>query len=43
MMIELVRADISDAKELHAMQVKSFKELLGKYQDFTFYYFICIG
>ena len=32
MMIELVRADSSDAKELHAMQVKSFKELLEKYQ-----------
>lgn len=63
MEIELLRADISDAKELHAMQVNAFKELLEKYQDFntnpanesvekiearlkqdfTFYYFICVG
>lgn len=63
MEIELLRANISDAKELHTMQVKAFKELLEKYQDFdtnpgnesvekiearlkqdfTFYYFICIG
>jgi len=63
MEIELLRADIGDAKELHAMQVKAFKELLEKYQDFdtnpanesvekvearlkqdfTFYYFICVG
>ena len=63
MKVELLRADIGDAKELHAMQVKAFKELLEKYQDFntspanenvekvearlkqdfTFYYFICIG
>lgn len=63
MEVELVRANIGDAKELHAMQVKAFKELLEKYQDFdtspgnedvekvearlrqdfTFYYFICIG
>ena len=61
--VELLRADIEDAKELHAMQVEAFKELLKKYQDFdtspanenmekvearlkqdfTFYYFICIG
>lgn len=52
-----------NAKELHAMQVEAFKELLEKYQDFdaspaneniekvearlkqdfTFYYFICVG
>lgn len=31
MEVKLVRAD---AKELHAMQVKSFRELLEKYQDF---------
>ena len=63
MKVELLRANISDAKELHAMQIKAFKELLEKYQDydtnpanesvekiearlkqdFTFYYFICIG
>lgn len=63
MEITLVRANINNAKELHAMQVKAFKELLEKYQDydtnpgnesveklearlkqdFTFYYFICIG
>ncbi|NBJ92950.1 GNAT family N-acetyltransferase [Parablautia muri] len=61
--VRLSRANIGDAKELHAMQVKAFKELLEKYQDFdtspanesiekvearlkqdfTFYYFICIG
>lgn len=63
MKVELLRANISDVKELHAMQIKAFKELLEKYQDFdtnpgnesmekvearlkqdfTFYYFICIG
>lgn len=63
MEIRLLRATIKDANELHAMQVKAFKELLEKYQDFetspanesmekvtarlkqdfTFYYFICIG
>ena len=63
MEITLLRANIDNAKELHAMQVKAFKELLEKYQDydtnpgnesvekvearlkqdFTFYYFICIG
>ena len=63
MKVELLRANIGDAKELHAMQVKAFKELLEKYQDFntspanenvekvearlkqdfTFFYFICIG
>ncbi len=34
MEIELLRANIGDAKELHAMQVKAFKDLLEKYQDF---------
>ncbi len=34
MEIKLLRANISDAKELHAMQVKAFKKLLEKYQDF---------
>lgn len=34
MEIELLRADIKDAKEIHAMQVEAFKELLEKYQDF---------
>ncbi len=34
MEIELLRAHIGDAKELHAMQVKAFKDLLEKYQDF---------
>ncbi len=63
MKVELLRADIGDAKELHAMQIKAFEKLLEKYQDFdtnpanecvekvearlkqdfTFYYFICIG
>ena len=63
MEVTLLRADIDNAKELHAMQVEAFKELLEKYQDFdtspanetmekvearlkqdfTFFYFICIG
>lgn len=63
MEVKLLRADIGDAKEIHAMQVEAFKELLEKYQDFdtnpgnesvervearleqdfTFFYFICIG
>lgn len=63
MEICLLRAGIEDAKELHAMQAESFKELLDKYQDFdtnpgneseedievrlrqefTYYYFICLG
>lgn len=30
----LSRADIDNAKEIHAMQVETFKELLEKYQDF---------
>ncbi len=34
MEIKLLRANINDAKELHTMQIKSFKELLDKYQDF---------
>ena len=63
MEIRLLRAGVEDAEELHAMQVKSFRELFEKYQDFdtspanesvekvearlkqnfTYYYFICIG
>ena len=63
MEVTLLRATIDNAKEIHAMQVEAFKELLEKYQDFdtspanenmekvearlkqdfTFYYFICIG
>ena len=63
MKVTLLRANIDNAKEIHAMQVEAFKELLEKYQDFdtspanenvekvearlkqdfTFYYFICIG
>lgn len=63
MEVKLLRANIADAKEIHAMQIESFRELLEKYQDFdtspgneaiekvkarlkqdfTFYYFICIG
>ena len=34
MEVNLLRATIADAKELHAMQVESFSELLEKYQDF---------
>ena len=63
MEIKLLKANISDAKEIHTMLLEAFKELLEKYQDFdtspgneslerveerlkqdfTFYYFICIG
>lgn len=63
MEVKLLRANIDNAKEIHAMQVEAFKELFEKYQDFdtspanenvekvearlkqdfTFYYFICIG
>lgn len=63
MEVNLSRANIDNAKEIHAMQVEAFKELLEKYQDFdtspaneniervearlkqefTYYYFICIG
>ncbi|MBD5506612.1 MAG: GNAT family N-acetyltransferase [Lachnospiraceae bacterium] len=34
MEVNLLRATIADAKELHKMQVESFSELLEKYQDF---------
>lgn len=34
MRVALLKADINDAKELHAMQIKAFKELLEKYRDF---------
>lgn len=32
--VKLLRANISDAKEIHAMQVEAFRKLLEKYQDF---------
>lgn len=34
MEIELIRASAEDAKEIHAMQVEAFRELLERYQDF---------
>lgn len=34
MEVNLLRATIDDAKELHIMQVEAFSELLEKYQDF---------
>lgn len=63
MEINLIRAGVKDAKEIHAMQLEAFRELLDKYQDFdtspgcegvekvearlgqdfTYYYFICMG
>lgn len=63
MQVNLLRANIGDAKEIHTMQIIAFKELLEKYQDFdinpagesvekvearmiqdfTYYYFICVG
>jgi hypothetical protein len=32
--INLKKATIEDANEIHQMQLKSFKELLDKYQDY---------
>ncbi len=63
MEVNLLKATIDDARELHIMQVEAFRELLVKYQDFdtspasenvdkvearlrqefTYYYFICVG
>lgn len=34
MEIELIRAGVEDAREIHAMQLEAFRELLDKYQDF---------
>lgn len=34
MEINLIRAGVKDAKEIHAMQLEAFRELLDKYQDF---------
>lgn len=34
MRVKLLRITINDVKELHSMQIKAFKELLDKYQDF---------
>lgn len=34
MKITLVRAKLENAKEIHAMQIEAFRELLEKYQDF---------
>ena len=34
MKINLIRASLKDTKEIWEMQIKSFKELLDKYQDF---------
>lgn len=34
MEVTLSRANMDDVEELHAMQVRAFKELLEKYQDF---------
>lgn len=34
MEVKLLRANVDDAEELHAMQVRAFRELLEKYQDF---------
>lgn len=34
MEIKLLRADVEDAREIHAMQKEAFRELLEKYQDF---------
>jgi hypothetical protein len=34
MEIKLVKADIENAKEIHQMQIITFRPLLEKYQDF---------
>ena len=34
MKIELIKATLKDTKEIWEMQVKAFKKLLDKYQDF---------
>ena len=34
MKIELIKISLKDTKEIWEMQVKAFKELLNKYQDF---------
>ena len=34
MEVTLLRAGLEDAEELHAMQIKTFGELLDKYQDY---------
>lgn len=34
MKVELLRAAVDDADEIHTMQLEAFKELLEKYQDF---------
>lgn len=34
MKVKLLQITIEDTKELHSMQIKAFKELLDKYQDF---------
>jgi len=34
MKVRLVRADASNAAEIHAMQIEAFRELLEKYQDY---------
>ena len=34
MKIDLIRVTLKDTKEIWEMQVKAFKELLNKYQDF---------
>ena len=38
MEVNLLRATIDDAKELHIMQVEARLK-----QGFTYYYFICVG
>lgn len=34
MEIELIRAGVADAREIHAMQIEAFRELLDKYRDY---------
>ena len=34
MKIDLIKTSLKDTKEIWEMQVKAFKELLDKYQDF---------
>jgi len=34
MKLQLIKAGINDANEIHAMQIVSFSRLLAKYSDF---------
>jgi hypothetical protein len=35
MKISLIKASIENAEEIHQMQIKAFRKLLEKYEDYT--------